>query len=809
MIEAIKDIGEYVLSEDDNPDVKRKFLENITVTLEKEIKRNKQPIKQHVVFINFNTKKKKIFCEEEDVMDNSGKKYLWFGTSEGNKPQIFFTVGQNDPLSRIEERKIKYIFTKTFPSLIKNRLREGNLKNDVKRILNNFFIRETVRKKDKDEVIDIINPEKFDFFDKKVKNRKKRLKNIQNQIETEDIKTEKDLMEKIIKVELKKILGDLAMENISETGNIKEVRKRILSKCRELTENEIKKGLLEKYKNLKKLEVDIVKSRNLDKNNVSIYSVKLNGKLLSDRDEYIDMAYNEKLDELFNKKGSYKNKFKESICSICFNDGATTSDSTNLSFKSYNVDKLGFSSNLDGKFTKNFNICKDCYKYLMVGERFTIENLRSHIGRLHFYVIPAFIFKNQNLNLKTLAKEMKNLNDSIVNFRSIENFNDVLKRLSENKFVMNYLFYTGEQPSEFKVSRLIKDVPPTRLEEIARSEDEISKLIRDKYDETKRFKSDLEQLYYCFPIEQSKNKRRIAYSKYFDVLDAIFSGRKVDYGFLINQFTGVMRIIYFRRVGTNINAYKGGKSIDLNDKQLEFKDIDNLLTNKCIQFNFLLLFFKKLNILGGIDKMEHKNSSKTDGMKGLVPREVLNFWKDIEIYKDESKQVLFLLGYLIGEIGYAQDKKDIKNRPVLNKINFQGMDVGKLKRLSNDVCEKLIQYKILKYNEKIHSALKTLFDEKDNNWELSNQENVFYVLSGYAFSGYVGFQRRKEGIANKIKKKQKEIQDAKEAGKDVSEQENSLKEAEKIFNSGKKGSYKKTKEKLETIKINNKEVKND
>ena len=64
------------------------------------------------------------------------------------------------------------------------------------------------------------------------------------------------------------------------------------------------------------------------------------------------------------------------------------------------------------------------------------------------------------------------------------------------------------------------------------------------------------------------------------------------------------------------------------------------------------------------------------------------------------------------------------------------MNVGKILRLTNEIFEKLKQYKKLPYNEGNFGELKRLLDKYMENWELSDQENVFYVLSGYAYNTY-------------------------------------------------------------------------
>ena len=71
----------------------------------------------------------------------------------------------------------------------------------------------------------------------------------------------------------------------------------------------------------------------------------------------------------------------------------------------------------------------------------------------------------------------------------------------------------------------------------------------------------------------------------------------------------------------------------------------------------------------------------------------------------------------------------------------------KLKLLTSEIFEKLNQYKVLSYNnEAIFAAYKRLLDKNINGWNLTDQENVFYILSGYAYNTYK--RMRKGGKKN-------------------------------------------------------------
>src|SRR5208283_4641788 len=182
---------------------------------------------------------------------------------------------------------------------------------------------------------------------------------------------------------------------------------------------------------------------------VAVYTLALNGTPLVNREEYRKMIYYEKLGCLFDPKNkTYKNNLTlQGNCSLCDKKKLpTSSTATNLSFKFYMTDKLGFSSDLDGKFTKNFNICKTCYTDLLAGERFIDNNLKTYLGGINCYVIPSLLFKNPKLDYVRFSEYINHKNNALSNLITLPDFEKELKEFREfedekNNFVVNYLFY--------------------------------------------------------------------------------------------------------------------------------------------------------------------------------------------------------------------------------------------------------------------------------------------------------------------------------------------------------------------------------
>jgi CRISPR-associated protein Csh1 len=657
MIEAIREIGEYANKSSGD----NNLLENFSKKIPFEKKNKKgQLVKQHVVIFNFDLKNQIIECSFEEVGEDSGKKYLWLGNNPGNKPQIFFT---SDVFSFIFGESLSNINERVTPPL----------KSELQNVMSIFF--------ESDDGFSRVKLEKFGCLD-------------------ED--TRSHFVENF-----EKIKTDLEKENLKDRA----------------------KKILRKYLDeLNKIVLKLLKP-GLEADEVAVFTVAINGNLLVQREEYRKMLYNEKIGCLFDPKNkTYKNNFvRQGNCSLCDKKNlATTSTATNLSFKFYMTDKLGFSSDLDGKFTKNFNICEMCYSDLLSGERFIDNNLKTYLGGISCYVIPNLLFKNPDLNYFKFSQYVTHKNNALSNLNTLPEFEKELKKFREfeedekNNFVINYLFYRKGK-SDFKILKLIKDVPPSRLDTINDILRKISTRIDREYPlQNNYFKISLKSIYYTIPI--GNNDR--AYSTFLGILDAIFSARSIDYSFLIEQYTEVLRIIFYERGGYNISP-------------------KSWLEMKALQLNFALLFFKELKLLRGL-------TMEKDSDIDSIPADIKKFWETIGIY-DNPRKTLFLLGYMVGNIGNSQYRSGHKTKPILNKINFQGMTVQSILRLTNEVFEKMIQYKILKYNESVFHQYKKMIDTYSQNWNLTNQENVFYILSGYSFVTYQAISKGEIEVPSQIK----------------------------------------------------------
>jgi len=97
-----------------------------------------------------------------------------------------------------------------------------------------------------------------------------------------------------------------------------------------------------------------------------------------------------------------------------------------------------------------------------------------------------------------------------------------------------------------------------------------------------------------------------------------------------------------------------------------------------------------------------------------------------------SQKAMFYLGRAVSSVAIEQYKKGYESKPVLEKLNYNGMQKSEIIRLKNDLYDKMRQFKLHSYMEPLFKKFTEHFNE--NKWALKPDEALFYILSGYSFN---------------------------------------------------------------------------
>jgi CRISPR-associated protein Csh1 len=444
-------------------------------------------------------------------------------------------------------------------------------------------------------------------------------------------------------------------------------------------------------------------------NDIALYTLAIDEELVVHHPVYHQLI-------LAEKESVFENA-SEGICSVTNTRDQLTGTMTKLQFKYYVNDKLNFASGLNEKnFTKNMAVGRKAYTDIMAGEAYIQRNLDTRFGRLSCYIIPSFLYepKDERISVDRWSRAIQKLAhtaNTLEEAASIDRFiSHEIRRFDHmNRVALHFLFYVKSQ-SSFKVAKLIQDVPMIQVHHMVKTIQNLSDLAQ-QYLGQGPWKLGLNTIYYLIPMKEMRGENQEK-RKILSVYEALLSNKPLDYQWLISQIVHLARIYHFEQFTSfQINKPKRG-------------DADLALIRVNLQSQLLYRLLLQLNCLKGVKTVASVDVQIKDAqMAAYIGHMEYN----------HAQASMFLLGALIASVAVEQQKK-LSNKAILGKINFQGMNKNKVQILSNDVFEKLRQYKVLNpINEEIFAEHKRLFDASLQSWPLSDREAVFFLLSGYAF----------------------------------------------------------------------------
>jgi CRISPR-associated protein Csh1 len=445
----------------------------------------------------------------------------------------------------------------------------------------------------------------------------------------------------------------------------------------------------------------------------TIYTLCVNGEPVAAHPDYQRFLWQQ------NSESAFAGGFA-GTCSVCGAETEVTPDTTRFIMKFYMTDKVSFASHFDEKnYYKAVTACKTCYQNIMIAEKWIHQHLRTRLGGFDVYVLPQMIWTE--MEALRLFRYLQAITSEFNEVKNIASLREAERKTAEraermevfkqNAFIWNFLFFRKAQ-SAFKVLALIKDVPPSRIMRITELTNEID-ASRKKLEISDNIAFDLDQLYRLIPLRRDKKKGFLEYKKVLQLYSCIFSGLPMRKEQLYNYYKQLACMHHFESYG--LYLFKKPNSPDY------------ALMADTLKWNLFLLFLQKLNLIEG------ESTMITNEYDAYFPNGVKEAFAELDY--NEAQQGLALLGYVIGVIAYAQsEKENLKSKPILDKINYQGMNEERVMRLFNEASQKIHQYrKHIGYAERWLALGKKLY-ETGAHEELTADARVFYLLSGYSMN---------------------------------------------------------------------------
>ncbi len=460
------------------------------------------------------------------------------------------------------------------------------------------------------------------------------------------------------------------------------------------------------------------------KGNTLLYTV-----CIREKAELIELARTEGYGDLLNRILKSPGKTTEGTCYIC---GDKKQVLTDPSFDSgslpkiYNIDKKGFISGISesekGK-KRTFTLCEECRSYILLSWDYIKNNLTmNNISGVKTYLIPRAMSNISIKNLKKWSNSIKEAYNAVSSYEGLKNFEKEMEKY------FNYYIPQGEwyslnvsfgipESAHFNLISFIQDVPLTRLHILRERMKEMAILgQRLLGGDQQIWNLGFNEIAEIYPLEAKKGGRPREYRSLIEIFNAMLLALKYPYERLILKALLLARIYRFESyTGYNIRKPYG--------------NADAFLCRGMLKYNLLIRLLRDL----GVVEMASEDLS-TEYIVKQLPSEISEWFA--EMGYPSFARGLFLLGYLVGEVGKAQFKKGDEKKSILNKIDFYGMNRERVIELANLILKSLRDYRQLQYNEDLYYKMKAMLDKHLSELDKRPAENVYYILSGYAFSTY-------------------------------------------------------------------------
>lgn len=456
---------------------------------------------------------------------------------------------------------------------------------------------------------------------------------------------------------------------------------------------------------------------------VNIFCLKVNGEYIHHskwKKDYIDLVYYERNGRFFESSESMVQE--SGTCSMCGKNTRVTGK-IDIPTKFYITEKATFFEEIEKKSAyKSFALDETCYQEIMTGIDHIQMNYHNRLVGTDYYIIPK---SNDSTKLleenEYLLKDYFNSRVTTLHKKLLDTVSGTLA-LNRQQARFDFLFFWLDQAS-FNVLDEIPDVKFRQMDDIIKTLHEASQFYTGWNTEHK-----ITDLYWLlFPNTYSHGKTPDAdiYRKEFiQLIKSLLKGYSISYPMIIRQFLDIYSKTYFR---THSNKRT------------------NLL-RRTIKLHLFLIAFNRHAKLQNLKSMESKKPITE------LPKDI-SFVQDFfenhnDIYgPDSHKQGLVLLGYLMNQILYKQNKES-KSSTIIDKINFEGMPVRRMPHFISEITGYLKNYGQYHFNAATHAAMMDRLTGVENS-HIKNHEVVFYLLTGLSLGRYIGIRQSKNNESNK------------------------------------------------------------
>jgi CRISPR-associated protein Csh1 len=426
----------------------------------------------------------------------------------------------------------------------------------------------------------------------------------------------------------------------------------------------------------------------------------------------------------------------DTYCYICHQTRPDASSSLTTKFSRSGINKIFTTTTISSskqinasQYDDNYAICTDCFQNLLFGEQAIARSFQGRIAGERAFIIPEGLEGRFEYNHLHRLKENV---DFAFSTRASENWLSELdseqdEALDGAEYLVHFVLYRTYGNS-VTILEAFEDVPVLHIRKVIRTMASHAFRLRPHLRGMK-----LDDIYRLVPVRTNKKGEQLDVHRVLAVYKALLCKYRME-SHVLFQYAA-------EALDSGLKQLAKEQSDQFPNMRLNWfrEKADFYISHITMKYICLIHTFQTLRLLERepFDSFKEVAHLTTEGDKRDLISDAEQFLES-NGFKPEQRS-LFYLGALVNKIGLAQYHKKHRTKPILNKIQYQGMSRNEVLRLYHDVWEKVTQYArgenpvwmldCERLAERFHFYAGMVVPKE---WA-SEQQNVFFIMSGYAF----------------------------------------------------------------------------
>lgn len=382
-------------------------------------------------------------------------------------------------------------------------------------------------------------------------------------------------------------------------------------------------------------------------------------------------------------------------------------------------------------FDKNYQVSDAAQVLLERGSKLLLDGYKVRIAGIDHLLLPKLLSSDAT-PVESKLPRLNRKADLLFQFQ--KKLTAAVDQLEEEDPDVYWITFLGFESDGnfFKTINLIEDVSQTYFSQLLRA---FQRLDQDWAQAPELpweqvmgpLGFNLFTVYGLVPVRKDKEKRNAALLLFKQLLERRPIARRA----LFEHFRDLVLCHRYRRYGAYGNVYDNNP----NDKLSAGQAFDFAVRSAVYQY---LALFSLLTHFHLLSPMEENPSALPETEAAEPLKELSDYQQKVEAFFQRTQytsaqKALFYLGRALNTVAYEQLRKGYDSKPVLNKLNYAGMDKAAIIRLRNDLADKSRQFNLHRYLEPVLSQFHRHFAEV-NDWKMAPEEALFFILSGYTFA---------------------------------------------------------------------------